>query len=256
MISTLRRLSLLVMVWFASCNPASAPTVPQTGEVSIAYLKSLCENRMVEIHSDITISGVVVANDWLGEYYKSFVIMDETGGIQVALDMYDIYRHIPIFSRVTIFCNGMTLGRVGGKIELGMWPTSDFIVDNIPADMVGRYIRVEGAASEPESVRRSEIGELSLQDITTVVQFDNVRVPDRGRGTWCEMVDGVWVDTVRVIEDLAGGSLSVRIRGGCDYAGDRIPDGKFSVKGIVDYSAGEYYLRIINNGIISDILSR
>lgn len=250
--SALCRLTLLLVVGFASCNPAPTPSVPQAGEVSIAYLKSLCKNRMVEIHSDITISGVVVANDWLGEYYKSFVVMDKTGGIQVALDVYDIYRHIPIFSKVTIFCNGMTLGRVGGKVELGMWPTSEFIVDNIPADMLGRYIRVDATVSEVEAVKHTEIGELSLQDITTVVQFDNVHISDRGCGTWCEIVDGAWVDTVRVIEDSEGGCLSVRIRGGCDYAGDYIPEGKFSIKGIVDYSADEYYLRIINNGITYD----
>ena len=248
--SALCRLTLLLVVGFASCNPAPISFAPQSGEVSIAYMKSLCKNRMVEIHSDITISGVVVANDWIGEYYKSFVVMDETGGIQVALDMYDIYRHIPITSQVTIYCNGMTLGRVGGKIELGMSPTSDFIVDNIPADMLDRYIRVDGTTLEVEAVRRSVIGELSPRDITTIVQFDNIHISDKGCGTWCEMVDGVWVDTVRVIEDSVGGTLSVRIRGGCDYAGSYIPEGSFSIKGIVDYSADEYFLRIINRGVI------
>ena len=248
--STLRRLALLLMVGFASCTLVPAPSVPQSGEISIAYLKSLCKNRMLAIRSDVTLSGVVVANDWLGEYYKSFVVMDETGGIQVALDMYDIYSRIPLYSRVTIFCNGMTLGRVGGKIELGMWPTSDFVVDNIPADMLGRYIRVDGMDSEVEPLRRSVIGELSPQDITTVVQFDNIHISDKGCGTWCEMVDEAWVDTVRVIEDSVGGRLSLRISGGCGYAGDYIPQGNFSIKCIVDYSAGEYFLRIINKGVI------
>ena len=248
-LSALRRLALLLMVGFASCNPAPASYMPQTGEVSIAYLKSLCENRVTEIHSDITISGVVVTNDWMGEYYKSFVVMDGTGGVQVALDMYNIYSRIPIDSRVTIYCNGMCLGRVGGKIELGMWPTSDFVVDNIPADMLDRYIRVEGAASEVECVRRSVIGELSPKDITTIIQFDNIHIPNRGCGTWCEMIDGEWVDTVREIEDLAGDRLPLRIRGGCNYAGEDIPEGEFSIKCMVDYSAGEYFLRIINRGV-------
>ncbi|MBQ7856408.1 MAG: hypothetical protein IJ348_04770 [Alistipes sp.] len=242
-------LALTITLGLTACDKGLSVPVPKSGEVSIAYLKSLCTHRTAEIHSDITISGVVVANDWLGEYYKSIVVVDDSGGIQVAIDGYNIYRQLPIFSRITIFCNGMTLGRIGGKVELGARPTADFIVDNIPSDMLHRYIRIDDTAAEPECVRRGTIGEMSVTDITTVVQFDDVRIVDSGRGTWCEMIDGEFVDTIREVVDTEGVTLPIRIRGRCDYAGEAIPVGRICIKGVVDYAGGEYFLRIINYGV-------
>lgn len=220
-----------------------------SGVVSIAHLKSLCANRLAEIHSDISICGTVIANDQFGELYKSFIIADDTGGVQVALDKLNLYRQIPLFSRVEIFCNGMTLGRVGGKVTLGAYPTGEFIVDNISEEMLNRYIKVYGTA-EQEPVRKRKICDIGIHDISTLVQLDGVHVTDRGCGTWCETKDGEYIDTSREIEDEQGNRLQLRIRGLCHYAGEPIPSGVMTLKGIIDYAGGEYYLRIANHSIV------
>ena len=53
------------------------------GDVSIAYLRSLADERSQRIKSDIWIEGCVVLNDKLGETYKSFVLYDKHAGIEV-----------------------------------------------------------------------------------------------------------------------------------------------------------------------------
>ncbi len=216
--------------------------------MSIARLKSLCGDRIHAITTDITISGTVVANDWLGEFYKSIVVVDETGGIEISIDGRNLYREIPVFSRVTVFCNGMTLGRVGGKIELGDHPTGDFPVDALPPLLLSRYIRIDATEQPIEPVLRG-VDEIGMRDISSYVLLKGVRIAgDRGNGKWCEQVDGNSITTLRRIEDRTGNGFAIRTDGRCLYAQDEMPVDEFDVMGIVDYSAGEYWLRIASQG--------
>ena len=202
--------------------------VAPSGSVSIAYLKSLCKGDHYNITSDYTISGVVVANDWLGECIKSIVVVDRSGGIEIAIDSNNIAVSLPVFSEVEIFCNGLTLARVGGKIELGKPSYGEFPLANI----------------------EERFSDISVADISAVVRFDNIHICEDEQGLcWCDMVDDKPITTYRTFVDADGNRFAVRILSTCYYAADKIPEKEVSLTGVIDYSDNRYFLRIVNKAI-------
>lgn len=247
---------LISLIATVACDASSSLEYPGNGnggnpkEVSVAYLKSLCRSGVYDITEDLTISGTVMANDWLGEYYKSIVVLDDTGGIEIDIDLLSLYRTIPIYSRVTVFCNGMTLARIGGKTVLGAHPTGDFPVDGIDGDLISRYVRIDSGSGDDRKPAIRRFSDISATDIGAFVCFMDIEADlDCTNGKWCDTADGKYVTSTRYITS-GDGRFGIRTLGTCRYADETIPVGRFSVAGIIDYSGGEYYLRIVNHGIM------
>ncbi len=219
-------------------------------EISIAHLKSLCKGEHYRIASDYTIRGVVVASDWLGELVKSVVVVDRSGGVEIAIDSRNIAERLPINSEVEILCNGLMLARLGGKVKLGAVATGDFPIAEIDDDMLGRYIRVVGTCDDFEPAKK-QISEIGVADISAFVRFDGIRVRDEERGlAWCDKVDDKPVTTYRTFVDRSGTPLSICTLPTCDYAVEEMPTKEVSVVGVIDYSDNRYFLRIANKSII------
>ena len=245
----LRLLSLICSLIFIVGCSADKISSPQPKEVSIAYLKSLCHGDHYRIVDDYTVRGVVVATDWLGELNKSAIIVDSSGGLEFAIDSRNISERLPIYSEVTILCNGLTLARIGGKIELGAAPTGEFPLDNIDDEMFDRYIRVVGSCRDFVATTKlfSDIG---ASDISNIVQFNNVRICNEEQGlAWCNIENGKPVTTFRTLVDREGATLAVRTLSTCHYARNIMPSNEISVAGIIDYSGNRYFLRIVNESI-------
>lgn len=239
---------LISALWLLGCSPEPPAYGEYESGVSIAYLKSLCRGSSFDITDDITICGSVVANDRLGEFYKSIVIVDDSGGIEVAIDKQDIYLNLPLHSRITIFCSGLSLGRLGGKIELGAHPTGNYPVDGISADQFSHYFKTEAGGENTSPVERT-IGSLTVADISSFVVFRNLHLAGEPHDAWCATENGEWIDTTHTLEDASGATLSLRVNAECSYAGMPTPKGKFDIAGIVDYADGAYFLRISNYSV-------
>lgn len=245
-------IALVSAVLLSACSTPSSDTSDEFApkEVSIAYLKSLCSGSHYRVVEDYIIRGVVVATDWLGEMNKSAVIVDESGGLEFAIDSRQIRNILPIYSKVSIYCNGLMLARIGGKIELGAPPTGEFPLDNIDDDMFNRYIRVEGVC-EDFTPPTKLFTELNIGDIGRVIRFDNVRVCAEECGlAWCDTIENEAVTTFRTLVDMNNNSLAVRTLSTCHYACEAMPTKEISVVGVVDYSDNRYFLRIVNKWII------
>lgn len=248
----------LVLVACASATDPVYDKIPddivEEGLVSIAYLKSLCKGRSTVIDKDISISGTVVANDLFGEFYKTVVIVDTSGGIEISVDKIRLYENFPLYSEVAVICNGLALGRVGGKITLGAVPTGEYATDRIPYSEIERYFVSGSVAADSEPVVLS-IPELSVEHVSLLVMIDDLCIVDEERGaSWCDCVDGVYVDTERRVRDADGNILLLKMYGECSYAHETVPEGRMSLAGIIDYAYGEYFMRIANHYIFSDEL--
>ena len=105
-----------VSVIVVSCNkkfdepPAYVgPNITPT--LTIADLKAMHTIGGLEIITvDKIIGGVVVADDKSGNFYKTIAIQDETGGIQLKLDGYDLYTQYPVGRQVYVNVKGLYLG--------------------------------------------------------------------------------------------------------------------------------------------------
>lgn len=242
----------------ASCISATAPgavdspdkEIPEEGHVSISYLKSLCDGLSASVTKDISIVGSVIATDLYGEFYKSIIMVDGSGGIEINIDKEDLYIDFPIYTEIAVSCNGLSLGRVGGKIVLGAAPAGDYTVDRIGAEDMDRYISI--TADSPASAEPISIGitDISAEDITSYVRLDDVRFYEAdGETSFCDFVDGEYVTTNRTLTDCYGNTLTVKTSGQCSYAHETLPTGEISITGIIDYSSNHYFLRIVNHSI-------
>ena len=120
---------VLALTALAGCDKASGlefdDDTPQ-GTVTIAALKSRCTGAQAAVTEDITIEGVVTGNDLYGEFYKTLVVEDTSGGISIAVDATELYVDYPVGTAVTIHCNGLFLCDYGGKVMLGTRPTDEY----------------------------------------------------------------------------------------------------------------------------------
>ena len=217
---TTARISLLTLPVLltlpAGCDRATQPefTVrPPEPQNSVAYLKSLCDGKSsVAIAQDITIRGFVTANDLYGEFHRTIVVEDASGGISIAAEGSPLADLYPFGIVATVRCNGLTLCDYGGKIQLGTTP-GDGGAGCIPREELARYIRTEPPGGETPSAQ--------------LLTFDAVA-------------------TEREIVDTRGRTFTVRTAATCVYAKEPLPQGTGSLYGIIDYFAGKYTLRITN----------
>lgn len=137
-------IKLLALLLLAACDRTSKLSFEggaPGGVHTIADLKARCTANSVAVTEDITLEGVVTGNDFYGEFYKTLVVEDASGGISLLIDGTRLAFDYPVGAAVTIFCNGLTLGDYGGKIQLGTAPDGDYGVGRIPHEELGRYLR-------------------------------------------------------------------------------------------------------------------
>lgn len=237
----------LLLVLAAACDKASAPRYGEEGRIrSIAYLKSLCAGaQSVVVREEFAIRGRVTGNDRFGEFYKTLILEDDSGGIGIAADCDRLADRYPFGCEVTVQCNGLTLNESGGKIQLGTTPTEQG-AGRIPRDELPRYLRVGPTPGAPPRPARLAFSEIGPRHTDTYVRFDGVRFPEGG--SWCatDPVTHRSMTTEHPITDAGGRSFLIRAAGTCTYADEPVPSGTGSVCGIVDYFNGRFSLRITN----------
>ena len=244
--------SLLLFVLHA-CGNASSPEY-ESGDgtarhVSIAYLKSLCRGVLHPVTEDLWIEGGVVGNDLYGEFPDALVVEDESGGIEVLIDAKRLYRTFDSGSTVRVYCNGLALGDYGGKVQLGLPPTAEYILDRISAESLGRHVRRIGDGSVDFVPRELSFGEVAASRIATYVRFRRVRFAHEEVGLpFClrDSETGRLLATDRHLVDERNDTLIVRFAASCTYAEEPAPAGMGTVSGVLDYFNGNYMLRITN----------
>lgn len=240
-------IKLLALLLLAACDRTSKLSFDGGGAGgvhSIADLKARCTGNSVAVTEDITVEGIVTGNDFYGEFYKQLVVEDASGGISIAIDGVQLAFDYPVGAAVTLYCNGLTLGDYGGKIQLGTAPDGDYGVGRIPRADLGRYLR-----RNPDKDRRPQpalctFDAVGPRQIDTYVCFEGVRFTEAG--SWCD-ADPQTAEpqtTERLLTDAAGRTFPVRTLGTCAYATEPVPQGTGSVYGVIDYFNGKYTLRV------------
>ncbi|MFN8245918.1 MAG: DUF5689 domain-containing protein, partial [Ferruginibacter sp.] len=106
-------------------NPPGPSDPDLVANMSIADLKALhsIPRNYDIITQDIIISGIVVANDKSGNFYKQLFIQDTTGAIQLLVDATSLYGSYPVGRRVFVRCNGLCISDYNNTIQLGVKAT-------------------------------------------------------------------------------------------------------------------------------------
>ena len=130
---------------FHACVEEDFDQPPTTGEdpglaatTTIAELVAMhtLGDGATEITDDLIIKGTVIADDFTGNWYRSFVIQDETGGVTVSIDQTESYFLYPIGREVHVKLRGLSLDDYNNLVQLGVYNPVTKELDDI-SDVTG-----------------------------------------------------------------------------------------------------------------------
>lgn len=222
---------------------------------SIVALKSLYIDDSHSIAESVVISGIITANDVMGEFPNTLVIEDSSGAIELSVDDLDLEAYA-IGRELVLVCSDLWIASRGGTLLLGLESTDvDNLVDQIDeAEFLRRsQYSTTTIVVEPRSV---DISDIDTSLISCYVRLDGVTfITDGEEVRYCERdsESGQYLSTSHTIEDESGDQLEVYVYRRAIYCNDILPSGSGSICGILDKYGSKYSLRIVNYRVYFDI---
>ncbi|MCC8089057.1 MAG: DUF5689 domain-containing protein [Rikenellaceae bacterium] len=208
---------------------------------TISYLKYFYSNGSgpITFSRDYTIEGTVTANDKSGNFYRTFIIDDGTGAIEIKAGLYDLYSLFPVGRRVMVTVTGLTIGLYDGMYQLGLNPASgsSYETECMYSDLVmDRYIFRDSQMDIPQAEKLS-ISDLTDDDIGRLIKISGLTLDGGGEETWAyssrETYNGLPEEKDIKARDIVGDSIYVYTSGYADFALDTTPSGSVAITGII-----------------------
>ena len=156
------------------------PTCP------IADLRPMYNGVPAEITaSNIIISGRVTTSDRTNNFYRTFIVEDHTGAVEIRAGLYDMHNIYRVGQRVTILAEGLTLGMDNGLLQLGRRSiVSRYEVDYIdhPA-LLDKYVLTDNGI-EPVPPAVVAIPELNDGMIGRLITIKELKLDCAADTTW------------------------------------------------------------------------
>ncbi len=225
---------------------------------TIAELKKLhiTPDGFDKITEDFVISGEVIMDDRSGNYYKTLVIQDATGGIEVKFNDGYLYTQFPVGRILFIKCKGLILTDYnaltqlsGGTIEQGgviseVGLTQAQVATNV---VKGGYVTTPIA---PKVVKISDINESM---VSTLVRLEDVQfIKADTSKTYADPITKNSLN--RTLEDCNGKQMLLRSSGYSTFVADKTPAKKGQVVGVLSIYKKDYqfYIRDLNDVVMTE----
>lgn len=227
-------------ITFSACkknfdNPPGASDPAIVANTTIQALKAMhtSSGAYDVITSDIIISGVVVADDKSGNFYKQLYIQDATGGLQILLDANSLYGTYPVGRKIFIKCKDLCISDYNKTMELGVKATVSGLpsLEGIPSNLISKYV-VGGSLNNPVTptpVTLAQLGGTSstnMQDpyIGMLVQLDNFAF-NNINATYSDT--SVYKATQNLdLKNCSGDAIIIRTSAYANFAGQRVAQGR------------------------------
>lgn len=212
--------------------PPANDTLTIHANSTIRQLKLLhVKNNFERVTDDLIVSGVVIANDQSGNWYKQIIIQDESGGIVIRMDGNNLFANYPVGRKIAVKAKGLYLGDYGGTIQLGAGidntdPNNPTLIP-IPIALLDKYI-LKGNFNNEVKPKLVNINALSvnLQDTlqSTLIQLADVEFAENE-------LDKTYADAVGkqaanlTIKNCLGNNIILRTSGYANFASLKIPSG-------------------------------
>lgn len=223
----------------AACSD-SAPmpdtgTSPPAANCTIAALRELYDGRTRLLDGDIRIVGRVTASDDEGNFYKSMVVEDGSGAVEIMAGITDLATIYPAGVELGIDLCGCALGESYGVMQIGRYPASysgyatDYFSSKVLLDRHitrgGEIVAVKAMPVAIADLRREMCGRIVTIDsllLRQPVSDDEYAAPAAWSG-------------YATFDDPSGDSIVVYTRRYANYADRMIPTGHVALTGILQY---------------------
>ena len=217
-------------------------TIPEEQVISVA---DLIARRVADVETvieeDIYVSGIVVSSDETGNVFKTIVVQDETGGIAILVDQFDLYQTFEIGTSVYVHLQDLFVSDFNGLPQVGYPPSSED-VKRIPENLVSNVI-LRGNQGFTLSPRLTTISQLDASMLNTYVVFSDIEFLENSFGD--TYADGANQQSRNhTMMDCDGNELILRTSGFADFADERIPEGNGTVTGVLQIFGDTYQIFI------------
>ena len=259
----LRNISLPLiasLVLFACERDYDAPLLTEpsyTGpaaNITISELRTqnaaATEDAPIIITQDQVLKAVITGNDESGNIFKKIYLQDETGAIEMEVDQSSVYNYYPVGQTVYVDLNGLSISVYGDEQQLGH---PQGYLYRTPWEDFEKHVSKDGWAN-PENAKP-----LVIEDISTInaapdnykfklVQFTGVTFQNGGKGIFAPE-SGYGEEN---ITDSHGHTIMIRTSNYASFAGDKLPEGKGNVTGILGRFRGTWQLTLRTASDVSD----
>lgn len=204
-----------------------------------ADLSVLYENYRGEpfyIRENMVFEAYVTSSDETGNFFRSFVVEDVTGAVEIRAGFYDIYNYYQPGRRVLIKAKGLAVGKYNGIMQLGSrintysayrveeFGTPAYLEDYIVRDTCFKEIK-------PIKVLITELNE---KYCGRLVKIDGLTA-EKDNICWSDGADEFTSSGVVAFTDSEGNRIFVTTSAYADFAEDKVPSGIVSLTGILMY---------------------
>lgn len=241
-------LVIVVMAVFAvsSCNkyldhpPGPSDPLNLEATASIDSLKQYhtSTGSIDVINDDLIISGIVIANDESGNFYKQLFIQDSTGAMQIMIEASSLYATYPVGRRIFVKCKGMALSDYHGVMQLGVkaYVAGLPSIQGIPSTLIGDYI-VGGSLNNP--VRTYAVSNLSSLGtslsnfyINNLIRLDGFEFAPTDTSFTYSDTSSYKNTTNRNVQNCSNAKTIIRTSGYANFAGVKVPQGNGSITAV------------------------
>lgn len=187
-----------------------------------------------KITEDKIITGIIIANDKSGNFYKSIIIQDSTGGITLRMDGFNLESIYPVGRKIFVKLNGLWLGDYARMIQLGAGiDSSDANAPQLaymPSPLFDKFI-VRGSVNNKIIPSTVTINSLNDQLQSTLVRINAAEFINTD-------ADQPFADSLnkqslnRTIKTCDGNTVIIRTSGFADFANLKTPLGNGTVTAI------------------------
>lgn len=190
------------------------------------------------------VDGIVVSTDEGGNYYKSLVIQDETGAVEIQIDQNGLYNHYPLGQRVVLDCRGLIIGDYHNKFQVG-WEYETYSVGRISSMHIDKYLYTDGVPSLdnlPEPLTVDQIDFTSYEDIGKLVKLENCQFAEESWGKPFAYND--FTTEHELIVPGVTSPIIVRTSNYAKFRSTTVPSGIGTLYGILSIYNSSYQLAI------------
>ena len=216
-------------------------TLPADAQlITIADLKTrhTAMGQLDSIIDNVYISGIIIGNDESGNIYKSLMIQDATGGIELKLNKTSLFNEYKVGQRLYVKLKDLVLGDYNQLIQLGGVYNGG--VGQLSEAVFVNHLFKDSLPGIPPTPRKIfSYTDLVPDFVSTLVRFDSVEFVEAGQPYVAQGED----NTNRTLK-ISGGTLTVRNSKYSNFATQLMPSGKGTVIGILSIYNGSYQLTL------------
>lgn len=202
------------------------------------------------ITQDQVLKAVITGNDESGNIFKKIYLQDETGAIEMEVDQSSVYNYYPVGQTVYVDLNGLSISVYGDEQQLGH---PEGYLFRTPWEDFEKHVSKDGWAN-PENAKPVVIDDISTINAAPdnykfkLVQFTGVTFQNGGKGIFAPE-DGYGEEN---ITDSHGNTIMIRTSNYASFAGNKLPEGKGNVTGILGRFNGTWQLTLRTANDVSD----